>query len=663
MMTTWTPPPRLTAYRPDIDGLRAIAVLLVLVFHFDLFSIGKAGFIGVDVFYVISGFLITSIILGRMEDEKFSFADFYLRRIRRLAPALFAVLMLVLAAGALWLFPHELVELVKQVLASQVYVANFYYWKSINYFGLRADDVYLLHTWSLAVEEQFYIVYPAIILVIYKFARRYLPAILVLGFLFSFALNLYFVGSKPEATFYLLPTRAWELLLGAFILFLVSKFEGRRVLNEVFGLLGMALIVVAVVTYRDDFEFPGYFALLPTFGGALLILSGSNAPTSMYRILSLRPVVYVGNISYSLYLVHWPINVFAAQLWGEDYSRGLRFLMFGGSFALSILLFHLVENPFRRRSVFKSGRTMAIGYAAGIALTIVAFMTVETTRGLPQRFPDEVLRLASFVDDHPDTGHCTFPGRGGLQPKDFCTIGDLNKSPDWVIFGDSHAWAASEAFNVWLKRRHKSALFMFSTSCPPVFGIYLFKDDGRCYAFNGAMSEFLAAAPEIKNVVLISIWIQPKTGRVSVSPDSERLPPEESAKLFSRQFSSTVEKLRTMGKNVLVWEPVPGARANVPIAMARAALTGHGSDIRFSKRHYLDEYGFFFDALSKVRDLVSVSFSPSELLCSGGKCEVSHDGVPLYVDGNHISKSSAEFWAAFLDRQFKQKYVTRSDRK
>ena len=200
-------------YRPDIDGLRAVAVLLVLVFHFSLIPTVNAGFLGVDIFFVISGFLITTILAEQFANSEFRLSGFYVNRIRRLAPALFVVLILSLLAGWFLLFPGELIDLARQILWSQLYLANIFYWRNINYFGLQAHDVFLLHTWSLAVEEQFYLLFPGFLLLVFRFAKRFLWGTVALIGLISFGLNIVFVSWKPEAAFYLLPTRAWEMLV------------------------------------------------------------------------------------------------------------------------------------------------------------------------------------------------------------------------------------------------------------------------------------------------------------------------------------------------------------------------------------------------------------------------------------------------------------------
>ena len=273
-------------HRADIDGLRAIAVLMVLVFHFDLLPFGRAGFIGVDVFFVISGFLITSIVNRQLDAGQFSLKNFYLSRIRRLAPALFVTLILVMITGLICLFPSDLLSLTNEIFAAQSYVANIYYWRTVNYFGLSVSSAFLLHTWSLAVEEQFYLIYPLCLLLAHRYFRRYLWPIIFIAMALSFCANLAFVSSKPQATFYLLPTRAWELLIGAMILPALSRIPGRRHYAEAAGLAGLAAIAIGFVTYDRSIYFPGWFALLPTLGAALALWFGTIANTITNRALS-----------------------------------------------------------------------------------------------------------------------------------------------------------------------------------------------------------------------------------------------------------------------------------------------------------------------------------------------------------------------------------------
>jgi peptidoglycan/LPS O-acetylase OafA/YrhL len=639
------------AYRPDIDGLRAIAVLLVVVFHFNLIPGGKSGFLGVDVFFVISGFLITAIISTQIEQGTFSFASFYLHRVRRLAPALFAVLTLVMIAGSIFLYPTELVNLSKQALVSQFYFANIYYWQSINYFGLNASNIFLLHTWSLAVEEQFYLAYPLGIFLLYRYARLYLWSVLALGFVVSFSLNLWMVEAKPEATFYLLPTRAWELIVGSLAFYASTNMTRSKALNELLAICGFGLVFLSVVKFHDGLPFPGTFALLPTLGAACLLVSGSGDRTTLTRVLTLLPLVYIGRISYTLYLVHWPVNVFAKRLYVDGYTAPMRTLMLLFSTLLSILIFHFIENPIRTGRFLSSARAVAKIYFLGLMGTLVVVSVIIFAKGLPQRFPDEAIRLANYVNDRTDSmPECEFQGKPLVHASHFCAIGDIGKKPSWIVFGDSHAWAGHGAFSKWLETQGQAGLFMFRNSCPPIFGVHLYKDHGVCNAFNDAVGAFIESNSSIRNVLLVSTWRQPIEARLSTSPNL-RLPREESIRLFEARFSESLQRLHRHGKRIYIWEPVPGAKRNVPQGLADALSTNDLSGIEIQKEEYFSEFDFFFQSIEKNRNFITQRFSPSTALCGTGRCQVTVNGNPLYYDNAHVSKSSADFWSDMLTRQ------------
>ncbi len=636
-------------YRADIDGLRAVAVMLVLIFHFDLIVEGKAGFIGVDVFFVISGYLITSIISKQLNEGTFRLGTFYVRRIRRLAPPLCAVLLIVTGAGWLLLFPSEFKELSKQVLYSQTYVANIYFWQNINYFGLQVDNVPLLHMWSLAVEEQFYLFYPFFLIIVYRYFKGYIGLILFTSITISFLLNIIFVDIKPEATFYLFPTRAWELLLGGVLPFIHTKFVRSSKIDEVLGMVGVGLIFSAVYFFDNDVKFPGYFALLPTVGAACLILAGIKSEPITSKILKLSAAVYIGRISYSLYLIHWPVNIFATMIFQENYALSWRFAMFGLSIILSMLIYHLIENSFRHKRIFGLDKRLTYAYFSSLLATGAFFMVVMVTDGIPSRYPDEVVRLANFVDDKElPLSECNH-GNKNSNENSFCQIGLPDKKPEWLIYGDSHALATYSAFDEWLKNNNQSGLFAFKHGCPPLMNIHILGDQGVCHEFNNRMTQTLQNRPDIEKVFLISAWIQGAEGILSTN--GTQLSEENSLKLFKNQFSSTIKHLKNLNKEIFIWEPVPGAKGNVPITMAKAALTNRPIELMFTLEEYLSTFDFFFNVSRQQKDLITASFSPSDALCGSGNCEVSIEGSPAYSDNAHITKSTANYWADQLDLQ------------
>lgn len=636
-------------YRPDIDGLRAVAILLVVIFHFQIFPAGKAGFMGVDVFFVISGFLITSIIHKQLARDTFRLGTFYLHRIRRLSPALLATLLLTLAAGFLVLFPDDLVELSNEVVASQLYVANIYFWRNVNYFGLAAENVFLLHMWSLAVEEQYYLLYPLTLLCIYRFAPRYFWPAIALGGIASFILNVVFVASRPEATFYLLPTRAWELLVGGLIPFAASRWRRSRTIDEILALAGTAAILVAVTIYTEQFRFPGAFALLPVLGSACLILSGESGTTLAARVLSHPIVVYIGKISYPLYLVHWPVRIFASRLFTAEHQLPFRLALLASSILLAAALYHLVENPVRRRYVFDGNKHLVLGYGTGVGTTLLVLVAAHGSHGFPARFAPDIIHLANYVNDRsaPLTA-CEFTDK---LPTDVaaCRLGAPGREPAWIVFGDSHAWAAHDAFDRWLAIKGESAYFMFRNSCPPVIGVNLFHDKGVCFAFNRSVGEFLKQHRELKNVVMVSTWQQAPEARLSTSPDV-LLSRQESISLLGDRLATTLASFNAEGKRVYLWEPVPGAKGNVPLSLARAALEKRPADLEYTPAQYAERNSFFFSILEKLRPLIAVRISPSQALCESGTCAVTIAGVPAYFDNNHITRSTADFWVQVLQR-------------
>ena len=639
----------LPAYRRDIDGMRAIAVLLVLVFHFDLVPGNRAGFIGVDVFFVISGYLITSILIRQLDQGTLSFRAFYLARVRRLAPALIAVLFLTMVAGSALLFPDDLKELSRQALASQFYVANIYFWKNVNYFGLGSDNVFLLHMWSLAVEEQFYLLYPLALWSIHRFRRRYFWVAIGVMLLVSFASNVALVQPKPAAAFYLLPPRAWELLAGA-LAPLALKWSRPTTVDESIGALGIGLLLIAVGIYRTDFRFPGFFALLPVLGATCLLVSGDGRSTRVSRMLSSPLLTYVGKISYPLYLVHWPVYVLAKRSLGEHYDFAWRFGTFALSFLLAAFLYQWIEDPIRHRRFLSRGKTLLRGYGAGLAVAVLAFVLIERTDGLPQRFPQEVVHLANSVNDKsPPLVECEFTGTPSLRNADFCVLGVRGGTPRWLVYGDSHAWAAHDVFDKWLALKGESGLFMYRNSCPPILDIHILGDQGRCNRFNRSVMTFLKEHADIRAVVLVSTWRQAPEARLSRASDL-LLSQEDALSLFDEKFSATLAELHRLGKRIYVWEPVPGASENVPLALARAQLEHRSANIEFTKDRYLAENAFFFSTIEKNRDLIDVLFSPADALCRSGMCAATIDGNPAYFDNAHVARSGADFWVGMLQR-------------
>ncbi|HEY6579235.1 MAG TPA: acyltransferase, partial [Rhizomicrobium sp.] len=339
--TVVSPSCRGHAYRPEIDGLRALAILPVVLFHYGAPGF-RGGFVGVDVFFVISGYLITSLIQGEMEDGAFSLARFYERRVRRIFPALFAMLAVVSAAALIWFFPVDLVRYAQSLFATAVFGANFEFWREAGYFDAVANQKPLLHLWSIAVEEQFYLLFPALLLALRRVSPRARRAAIGGVLVVSFALGAWGVAAAPVATFYLLPARAWELMLGALLALGAFRAPKSRIAAETLALAGLALIAASVFAFTSQTPFPGPAALAPCLGAALVILAARPENSFAGKLLATRPLVFTGLISYSLYLWHWPVFVFATYIGFREPSGAESALLIALSFALAVISWRYV---------------------------------------------------------------------------------------------------------------------------------------------------------------------------------------------------------------------------------------------------------------------------------------------------------------------------------
>lgn len=352
-------------YRKEIDGLRALAVIPVILFHGGLewFS---GGYVGVDIFFVISGYLITSIILREKESGTFSIASFYERRARRILPALFFIIFVCIPFAWLWLLPHELKDFGKSIVAVTLFASNILFWRESDYFAADAELIPLLHTWSLAVEEQFYVIFPLIIIFFWAFGRRWLIGILSLIALFSLGLTEWGWRHFPEANFYLISTRAWELMIGALLAFYLSRNkQPEGTISHMGSLLGMALIVLTIILLDKTLPFPSLYALAPTVGTALIILFASSG-TLVHKLLSQKIFVGIGLISYSAYLWHQPIFVFARVNGMNEPNIGMVLLLSILAILLAYFSWRFVELPFRDRSRFTRKQIFSASFIASL---------------------------------------------------------------------------------------------------------------------------------------------------------------------------------------------------------------------------------------------------------------------------------------------------------
>jgi peptidoglycan/LPS O-acetylase OafA/YrhL len=451
-------------YRADIDGLRAVAVLSVIAFHAELRRT-SGGFVGVDVFFVISGYLISSVIFSEIADSRFSLVGFYERRIRRIFPALFGMLAVSSVFAAIYLLPSELVAYGKSMMAATASVSNLYFWKHSGYFDSPTSQP-LLHTWSLAVEEQFYICLPLCLTLVRKFFPNRLRVSVLVLFFVSLLTSVVIVSRSQETAFYMLYTRAWELLLGTILsLGMLPRLQSAGVRNLA-TLAGTGMIAFSVLSYSQDTIFPGFSALMPCVGSALIIWAGEAGSSLVGTVLSWRPIVFIGLISYSLYLWHWPVIVsrhmgilmglsaiasqrHAALLSSHRFDVLVEIAL---SFVLAVLSWRFVERPFRNGPLRLSGRPLfALAGAVVVILLGLSSWTV-VTRGFQGRFPDDAVKVASDFDVGKEesssmrAGSCFITSEDHFEQYDYkvCLRQDSGRE-NYLLLGDSHSamlWSA-----------------------------------------------------------------------------------------------------------------------------------------------------------------------------------------------------------------------------
>ncbi len=604
------------AYRSDIDGLRAVAVGAVVLYHADLAGF-SGGFVGVDVFFVISGYLITAILRQDLERGRFSIATFYERRIRRIFPALFVMLAATGGAASIILLPHEMADFGRSLIAATMFVSNVFFHQTADYFAGPAHLKPLLHTWSLSVEEQFYVVFPLAMWGIAKWGRGRWGLFLWPVLVASFALAAWGAHARPQGTFYLAPMRAWELLIGAVLATGCVPAIRTRWIAQAMGAAGIAMIALPVMLYSEATVFPGAGALLPCLGAAALIHSGGAAATWTSRLLSLGPMVRLGLVSYSLYLWHWPVLVLARIEAGGQLTAQAAAVAVGVSLALAFLSWRYVEGPFRGKGTVGSRRRVFAGAALAMTAAISCGAAAHVSGGWPGRFPDYArpeiagkahmnegtcfLRSDQLSSDYGGVERCTF-GRGATKV---------------VVWGDSFAAhlvpglqaAAAEAMEV---------VQITASACPPVIG---FKPVSRpaCAAFNdAAVAAIERTRPDV--VVLSGRWELYPGQRLSLD-----------------LLQATLDRVGRTGAKVLVVGHAPTFDFDHPYdavyrsGRATAAANGPSRSVL--------PLGLIAGA--SVID-------PMAVLCAARECPLKDDAGWRYFDGGHLSVAGSRLMATAL---------------
>lgn len=633
-------------YRSDIDGLRAIAVISVLLYHYQLGPI-TGGFVGVDVFFVISGFLITTILKNELSTNQFSITGFYVRRIRRILPALLFVIATSLFAGYLILMPGDYMSFAQQAAYASVGLSNFYFMNNTGYFDQNADILPLLHTWSLAVEEQFYVFWPLGLLLCWKLPFNKLITTRVF-IITTIGISLYvcitLVINKPTFSFYMLPSRAWEMAIGGLIAFLPVLIS--RAVSEVTSLTGLGLILYSLFTLDSSAVFPGINAVPPVVGAAL-ILWPKNYNTIISRILSMRPLVFTGLISYSLYLWHWPILVFYRHYNHQDFpDTQIAIALLILSFGFATLSWRYVERPFRKGQLPEI-KTIITGV---ISMCVVAAssMMVLIYSGFPSRLSAQAQPLASIKDMWEWECKSTVK----LDGRNFCGFGaDWNTSKTRVfLWGDSHAQAIAPIIEEIIKDKNTSVILHHA--CPAMLGGEYKLDipDHKRYNNNKMCNndqrrtiKTLQAHPEINVVTLVSAW---SFNVWKMKVDNEHpLHNKGRLNIFDASLRELIQSIKTSERSFILAQDFPIFNQS-PISCyiqdeglirKRCSI----SSTYVTAKRYAESQGGFNKIFSKIADddkSVKI-LKTGDVLCASEICLNNINGEFLYRDGDHIRRN------------------------
>jgi peptidoglycan/LPS O-acetylase OafA/YrhL len=602
------------AYRADIDGLRAVAILPVLLFHAGLPG-WSGGYVGVDVFFVISGYLITGIIAREIDAGQFSILNFYERRARRIMPALMAMIAAVLVAVSILFLPADFAEVPGSAAAATLFVSNVHFFLDAGYFAGAAETKPLLHTWSLALEEQFYIGFPILLFLIARFVPRWRTMIVAAIALVSFALAVATQANGDGFAFYMLPPRAWELFAGALLALGAVPAIGNRMLREIVAIGGLAAIGYAVASFTRTTIFPGTAALLPVLGAAALIHTAPG--TTIGKFLSLKPLVAVGLISYSLYLWHWPLIVLTQYATDAPLTGALQATVIAGSLALAILSTHFIERPFRNRSRYPR-EPLFVMTGAAMAAICVASTGMALSHGWPARFTPEVLQLAAARNDFsPMRAQC------GNGPETPCILGTGN--PDALLWGDSHGIELAYALSRSPARKGRAMIQQALASCPPVFG-FAMPGNPACAAHNDAVLGQIRANTALHTIYMAGFWASDAFG----SPD------------FVRRLDQTVMTLHSENRRVVIFGAVPPQPFDVPRYLAHRAQAGQPGNARGILHADIQHRTRWLTPLiTKWRAAGIEVIDPVDILCRRSSCDIIRDGKPLYFDTHHLSNAGA----------------------
>jgi len=634
----------LVKYRKDIDGLRALAVMSVIIFHLKP-TLLPSGFIGVDIFFVISGFLITKILLRELQTNQFSFSKFYIRRIRRIFPALFVMLFFSFIIAILILGTRDLLWFCKTLKYSTAQISNFLFQEKVEYFDTKYKNTPLLHTWSLGVEEQFYLFFPLILYFIVKFKKQqnFIFYIMIFLSLISLILSQYLLITHPKIAFFSLPSRFWELGIGAILAFEKIKISSKKI-NESVGIIGLAMIIISFFII-DKNNFPAIYALPACLGAALIILSDPKN-TITEKLLSNKILVFIGIISYSLYLWHYPLITFYKEFAEiDELNSKAVILIFFISLIISYLSYKYVETPFRKKSFaeekyFNLSRYKIYQPFLASALCIIFFLTtIITVKTWQENKDDKIFGVDINSKLNAINKECIVGEKTDFSENFIsqCVKGKNKNNFEVLLIGDIHAWRYAYGLMEWSKNHHYSMAVIASTACPS------FIDNGTkfCGWLQKNIDKLIADHKSLKYVVMANKWDDDVTD-----------------KNFIKGLEKNIQNFNKQNKKVIILGSVPILTFDPIKCIAKNHALIHDyfpslkksdceKELRINSTPQDDSLKKIFTNLTSKYN--AKYFDPKPYLCDKNYCYSSLNGKILYTDSNHLNFDASVYLGGYFD--------------
>jgi len=638
-------------YRADIDGLRAVAVLSVLLYHVEI-SLFSGGFVGVDIFFTISGFLITNIVLKGLSNDSFSFKSFYIKRAARLLPAYLVVLFFVTLSGWFILAPLAFKGLLQSALASTVFSSNFYFlFFHGGYFATSAHELPLLHTWSLAVEEQFYIIMPALLYLWVKLKNSRTQLVYFLIALVGSIFVSYLLTSiNQSAAYYLVFSRAHEFLLGAvlsiFLFVKTDKMFPSVTISNILFVVGFILISYSIATIEAKSSFPGILAVIPCLGTLLIIYSGMNQQCISHKVLGNGVIVFVGLLSYSLYLWHWPFVAYLKYV-GLDFTAVIQLSVIFMSFICAYLSWRFVEKPFRYAKFSKTGSVALILYIAPAALLFCFIFSMKSSYfSLP--VAQEVASLEKAVKSKPEEGReachsATFSLDDECQYRK-----GQNNTLNAVLWGDSHASHFSGFVKELASSYSMNVIDSTMGSCPPLPDLYIDADGARgaCISKNADVYNYIIAS-DIDVVFLAGAWDGYLKGNLLTQSAMEG-----KSKFIKQQVEVLVKRLTDKGIKVVIFTSLPRSSSDLSQCYTKKLQFPSINSGKVCQFTLMPKQ---IDVNNTIRGLISDRvhvIDSAALFCHNKLCETVIDETPLYRDNNHLNQMGSVYLGQFYIKKF-----------